>query len=391
MKVALVYDRVNKIGGAERVLEALHEIYPASPLFTLVSQKKNAPWSAKFEVKPTFFNRLPFLRSRHEWLAPFAGFAFETLDLSDFDLVISVTSAEAKAVITRPETLHLCYCLTPTRYLWSGVEVYRHQSLAPSVFDALLPPLRQADLTYAARPDGYLSISQAVQKRLQTYYHRPSTVIYPPIDYDFFSALPKPRKTAYFLVVSRLVPYKRVDLAIELTRRLGQPLVVVGTGSEFIRLQRLARGLPVSFTGQINDRRLRALYQGAKAVLFPQEEDFGLVPLEAAATGTPTLALGRGGALETVLPGQTGLFFPEPTVESLQETARLFLSGQVHFSATTCRRQAARFSKRRFKRAFSAKVNLLWRKHQVRMLSSSPAASALASGRSRAIPVPSSS
>jgi glycosyltransferase involved in cell wall biosynthesis len=185
----------------------LHKIYPDAPLFTLVHNPKTAPWAKVFKVIPTFFNQIPFLKTRHEWLAPFASLAFETFDFNQYDLVISVTSSDAKSIITQPKTLHICYCLTPTRYFWSQP--------FPKLLNFLLPYFKKLDLLISHRPDFYLAISNEVQKRLKDFYNQPSQVIYPPIDYEFF-AKTKRNKSDYYLVVSRLVPYKKIDLVIKL-------------------------------------------------------------------------------------------------------------------------------------------------------------------------------
>ena len=366
MRVALVYDRVNKFGGAERVLLALKKLYPDAPLYTLVYNKPTATWAKGFKVIPTFFNKLKFLRRRHEILAPFSALAFETFDLKEFDVVISVTSDQAKAVITKPETLHLCYCLTPTRYLYSAAALYRHHFRPGWLFDKYLPPARAADQIYASRPDAYLSISREVAKRIKDYYGRPAEVLYPPIDYDFFSAPHRHKKSNFYLLVSRLVPYKKVNLVIEAFNRLSLPLIVVGIGSEEKKLKKMA-GDTIEFVGQVDDVKLRRLYAGARALIFPQIEDFGLVPLEAAAAGTPSLAFAGGGAVETIIDGYTGLFYKEQTSGAIETTVHRFESGRHQIGAKRCHEQAARFSEDRFSTAFSAKVNSLWQEQQKNM------------------------
>lgn len=368
MKVALVYDRVNKFGGAERVLLDLHQIFPDAPLFTLVYDRLASPWSKGIKVVPTFFNQVKFLRSRHEILAPLAGLAFETFDLSIFDIVISVTSAEAKAVITKPETLHLCYCLTPTRYLWSGAEEYKKQVRPRFLFDWYLKNARRSDLVYASRPDYYFSISHEVARRVKDYYQRPSEVIYPGINYDFFSKTHRHKKGNYYLVVSRLVPYKNTDLVIEAFNQLGLPLIVVGTGSEEEKLKKLAKD-NIDFVGFVDDLKLRRLYAGAKALVYPQREDFGLAPLEAAAAGTPTLGLAAGGTAETVIDKYTGLFFAEENSSAIVRAVKLFESGRHQISPRRCREQAFRFSRNQFRKEFSDKVEAVWQEYRKKFLS----------------------
>lgn len=355
MRVALVYDRANKLGGAERILATLHRLYPEAPLYTLVCNEQTAPWTKGFQVIPTFFNKVHFLRTRHELLAPFSAIAFETFDLSSFDIVISITSAEAKAVITKPGTFHICYCLTPTRYLWSGTEEYRRHFPVKSLFDFYLKNARQSDLVYANRPDIYISTSKEIQKRVTNYYQKKSEVIYPPINYSFFNQIHQPKKGDYYLVVSRLVPYKRIDIAIEAFNQLNKHLIIVGTGSEEKELKKIAKD-NIEFTGVIDDSTLRKYYAKAQALIFPQVEDFGLTPLEAAATGTPTLAFGSGGVVETVTDLYTGLFFSDQTAPSIIDAVRRFESGHHHISSRHCHEKALEFSEDRFARLFSAKV-----------------------------------
>lgn len=366
MKVALVYDRVNKFGGAERVLLSLKRIFPKAPLYTLVYDAKAAPWSKGFKVIPTFLNKIKLFRRRHEILAPISALAFETFNLNGYDLVITVTSDQAKAVITRPETLHLCYCLTPTRYLYSGVAEYRRNFPIKWLFDKYLPLARSADQIYARRPDAYLAISREVAKRISEYYSQDSEVIYPPVNYEFFEKTHLHKKGNYYLVVSRLVPYKKTDLVIEAFNRLKLPLVVVGTGSGENGLKNMA-GDTIEFAGQVDDIKLRQLYAGARALIFPQIEDFGLVPLEAAAAGTPTLAYAAGGAAETIIEKFTGLFFDEQSSEAIVNTVRRFEAGRHQISAKKCKERAREFAEDRFASAFSAKVNSQWKEHQKSM------------------------
>lgn len=363
MKVALVYDRVNKMGGAERVLMDLHRLYPDAPLFTLVHNEQTAIWSKNFKVIPTFFNKIKFFRNHHELLAPFAALAFETFDFREFDVVISITSAEAKSIITKPPTLHICYCLTPTRYLWSANREYREAFQIKPVFDLYLKSARISDLIFANRPDYYLSISKEVQRRVSKYYQKNSDVIYPAIDYDFFSMPHQHRKQDYYLVVSRLVPYKRADIVIEAFNQLHKPLKIVGIGSEETRLKKIA-GNNIDFLGNVDDVKLRQLYAKAKAIICPQDEDFGLTSLEAAAAGTPALAYKSGGYLETIIDNDTGLFFEDQTKDAIISVVNRFEAGHHQISLKHCREQASQFGKDRFAKAFSAKVNKIWLQHQ---------------------------
>ncbi len=353
MKVALVYDWVSKIGGAERVLEALHEIWPEAPLYTAVYNSTTAPWAKKFQVIPSFLNKFPLASKHHEfypWLTPLA---FEGFDFSDFDVVISVTSAYAKGIITRPSTLHFCYCLTPTRYLWSGYHQYFKNKPLRFLSKPLLKYLRNWDKVACQRPDFYLAISENVQKRIKKYYHRSSKVVYPPLDINKFFIIKEKRSSDYFLMVSRLVAYKKVDLAIKAFNQLGWPLKIVGIGSQMSRLKIMAKR-NIEFLGQLTDNELLSYYQNCRAVVFPQEEDFGLVPLEAQACGKPVIAFKAGGALETVVEGRTGTFFYPQTSQALIKTLKVFKAKD--FNPGVCRKNAKKFSKQSFKDNFKKAI-----------------------------------
>ena len=365
-KIAFVYDRVNKWGGAERVLLALHEIWPEAPLFTSVYDPKGAPWAKDFEVIPSFLQKIPFVQSRHEMLAPLMPIAFESFNFDDYEVIISVTSEAAKGIITKPKTLHLCYCLTPTRYLWSGYEDYFSSTARQLVSLPAIGYLRKWDQIAAQRPDYYIAISENVRRRIRKYYQREAEVVYPAVDTERFKGSKvqrfkvntkyKIQDTRYFLVVSRLVPYKRIDIAVEAFNQLGWPLKIVGTDSEMRRLKRMAKD-NIEFLGQLTDEKLIRYYQGCQAVVFPQEEDFGLVPLEAQACGKPVIAYNGGGALETVVAGKTGLFFYPQTAAALIKSLKGLKS--LTFKAGDCRKQAEKFSKEIFKKKFRKVVENL--------------------------------
>jgi len=348
MKVALVYDRVNKFGGAERVLLTFHKIFPKAPLYTLVYDAKSAPWAKVFNVIPSFFNKLPFLRNKHEWLAPFSAMAFESFDFSKFDLVISVTSSDAKAIITKPNQYHICYCLTPTRYFWSGENEYITDKKFKYIPLWLRNYFRTTDLLISKRPDEYIAISNEVKSRILKYYHRESSVIYPSIDDKFYTKkyIPIENRNNY-LIVSRLVPYKKVDIAIKVFNKLNKSLIVVGTGSEMKKLRRLA-GKTIKFTGPINDTDLINQYKNAKAVIFPQIEDYGLVPIEAQSCGTPVIAYGKGGALETIIKNKTGIFFEDQTINSLADAVIRF--EKLSINPEDCYKNSLRFNETNFRK-----------------------------------------
>ncbi len=364
MKVALVYDRVNKWGGAERVLLTLHEMFPSAPLYTSVYDREKAPWAKVFpKVHTSFLQKIPFAKGNHEFLGTFMPIAFETFNFSGYDLVISVTSEAAKGIITRPPTKHICICLTPTRYLWSHYEAYFKGQAFKGIAKPFVDHLRRWDKIAAQRPDVMVAISNEVKHRITKYYGRGSAVIFPPVGTKKFQApnlesqtnpKPKIQNRKYYLVVSRLVPYKRVDLAISAFNKLRLPLVVVGTGSQEFKLKFESKK-NIKFVGEISEKELRKYYQNAKALIMPQEEDFGIASVEAQACGTPVVAYKKGGALDTVIVGKTGIFFTEQTAESLENSLKNFneLIHQRNFSEA-CVENAKRFSKEIFKRRLSA-------------------------------------
>ena len=351
MKTALVYDRVNKWGGAERDLLALHELFPNAPLYTSVYNPKGAAWAKVFpNVVPSFLNKIPFAKDRHEHFAYLMPLAFESLDFSEFDLVISVTSEAAKGIITKPKTLHICYCLTPTRYLWSHHELYFKNPVFKAVASPSVRYLKAWDKVAASRPDILIAQSKAVQERIKRYYGRDSQIIYPPVDFDFFSTGPKDKRENFYLLVSRLVPYKRVDLAIEAFNKLGPPLYVVGVGSEEDRLKGMAKK-NIHFVKELTDQRLAGYYRKCAAFIMPQEEDFGLAAVEAQAAGAPVIAYRAGGALDIVVEGKSGLFFDRQTLGALVGAVRKFT--RVKFDHQLISESAKKFSKERFKREFA--------------------------------------
>lgn len=370
MRVALVYDRVNKWGGAERVLLALHKLFPGAPLYTSVYNPETAEWAKVFlKVIPSFLQNFPFAKTRHDLYAPLMPLAFESFDFSEFDLVISVTSEAAKGIITSPKTKHLCYMLTPTRYLWSGFEEYFNTSFKQSIAKSLLNYLKRWDKIAARRPDKIIAISKTVANRATRYYERDPQVIHPPVNHILrYSINPGYSRHArfdlaklegkYYLVVSRLVPYKKVDLVVDAFNEMSKQLVIVGTGSEEKSLRKQSKYKNIHFVGQVSDKELISYYKGCKALIFPQEEDFGIVAVEAQLFGKPVIAYKAGGATEIVKDGLTGLFFTVQDKQSLINATNKF--EQMNFKSNSCRKNAERFSFENFKRNFLQEVeNLL--------------------------------
>jgi glycosyltransferase involved in cell wall biosynthesis len=356
MKVAIVYDRVNKWGGAERVLLALHELFPEAPLYTSVYNEKEASWAKVFpKVVTSFLQKFPFARSNHEFLAPLMPLAFESFDLTGFNLVISVTSEAAKGVRTKPETLHICYCLTPTRYLWSHHDEYFKGSPFKGLAGLFVNYLRKWDKVASNRPDKIVAISTEIKNRVKKYYDRESEIIFPPVNVNKFQTTNhnlqtnskfKIEKDKYYLMVSRLVKYKRVDLVIKTFNKLGYPLVIIGTGREENKLKRMA-GKNIKFAGQVSEKDLSVYYRNARALIMPQEEDFGIVAIEAQSFGVPVIAYKKGGAIDTVINGKTGLLFDQQNEESLTEAIATF--EKMTFVVDNLYTNAKRFSKEIFK------------------------------------------
>jgi len=346
-RVALVHDYLNQAGGAEKVVEIFAEMFPGAPIYTSVYDRERMPavWRT-LDIRTSFMQRITPRVGLAKALVPLYPTAFELFDLSSYDLVLSSTTAFAKGVITRPETCHVCYCNNPTRLVWMYHDYLRYERLPPGA-RCLLPwlttPLRVWDYAAAQRVDYFVAGSFNAARRIAKYYRRESDVVQPAIDTTQFH--PSDSIEDFFLVVSRLQPYKRIDLAVEACTRLGLPLRIVGSGPDQVRLQRLA-GPPVRFLGRVSDAEVQNLLARCRALLFPGEEDFGLTPLEAQASGRPVIAYGVGGVLETVIEGQTGQFFREPTVDALMDVLRNF---DDRYDPAVLRRQAERFDKRVFK------------------------------------------
>jgi glycosyltransferase involved in cell wall biosynthesis len=360
MKVAIVYDRVNKWGGAERVLLALHALFPDAPLYTSVYDRESAPWANVFEVRTSFLQKIPFARTHHEMFAPLMPLIFESFTFDEFDLVISVTSESAKGIITKPHTHHICICLTPTRYLWSGYKEYFAEPIFRFITRPLVAYLRVWDTIAATRPDTMIAISSTVQARIDRYYHRESRVIFPPTQLSGQSLLFKKSTkrddvdTPYFLVVSRLskmTAYKRVDLAIRAANTLKIPLKVIGSGKDFEHYKEMA-GPTVEMLGNVADSELVTYYKNCTALIFPGKEDFGLVMVEAHLYGRPVIAYRAGGATEIVQEGKTGEFFDSQSVKSLITVLKSF--DRSRYNENDCMARAKKFSIAQFENELKA-------------------------------------
>ncbi len=362
MKIALVHDWLNGMRGGEKVLEALCELYPSAEIFTLLlEEEKVSPRIRGMTIHTSFIQRLPLSRRHYRHYLPLFPRAIESFDLSGFDLVISTSHAVAKGCRPPTGARSICYCFTPMRYLWFfSRDYFGSGPLRKLLLKPVFAYLRRWDLRSAARVGRFLAISKTVADRIDRVYNREAGVIYPPVDTEFFT--PGSPEGDYFLIVSALVPYKRIGLAIEAFRRLRLPLKIAGTGPDSGRLRKLA-GEGIEFPGWVDDGELRELYRNCRALIFPGLEDFGIVPLEAQACGRPVIGFGQGGLAETTVPWPsapgrppTGVFFAEPTPESLAGAVRLFLDREADFDPREIRDHARRFGREIFKEKFAAAV-----------------------------------
>jgi glycosyltransferase involved in cell wall biosynthesis len=369
MKVAFIHDWLVSLAGSEQVLLKMHELFPKAPIYTSVYCEKNFPSLKNVKVITSFLQKVPFAKSKHQMFPHLRPVAFEQFDLSKYDIVISDGHAEAKGVITKPETLHICYCHTPIRYYWSDYHEYiknlRYGILNPLIklgMPYLINYLRLWDIAAADRVDYFIANSQYVANRIKKYYRRDATVIYPPVDTAKFKPAGKVKN--YYFAAGRLIPYKKFDLIIEAFNDLGLPLKIAGTGSEFKKLKEMAKK-NVELLGYVSDEELTRLYAEAKAFIFPQEEDFGIAPVEAMASGRPVIAYAKGGALETVKEGVTGIFFKEQTPQCLIDAVRKF-DPQV-FQPTKIRQHALNFDIKVFQKKIKQFIAEKYQKHQEEM------------------------
>jgi glycosyltransferase involved in cell wall biosynthesis len=365
MKVAIVHDYLNQYGGAERVLEALCELYPDAPVYTSIySPEKVQHRFDHRRVITSFMQKLPGVMDHHQAFLPFYPFAFESFDLSDYELVISSSSAWAKGVITRPNTLHISYCHTPMRFVWQYEDYARRErlgKLAKAALPFFLSYVRLWDVTSARRPDYYVANSQTVARRIADFWRRDSVVINPPVETGRIPFSNGPRQD-FYLWVGRLVPYKRADIAVKAFAELDLPLKVVGTGRDIEVLKHLA-GPKTEFLGYVPDDEVRYLFSQCRAFIQSGAEDFGITPVEAMAGGAPVIAIRQHGPAETVREGETGFFFEEQTPAALAATVRRFEREAVRFDNKAIRRYAQTFDRELFCRRFGEYVAERWEEH----------------------------
>ena len=355
-KVALVASWLNQYGGAERVLEVAHDLFPDAPVFTSTYWPAAMPATYQsWDIRVSFLDRLPLARQNQRLLLPLYPRAFEALDLRGYDIILSITSAFAHGVRVPPAAQHICYCLTPARFLWSYpeyVERERIGRLPRAALPLFIGYLRRWDRRVANRVTRFVAISEKVRGRIAAYYQRDSTIVYPPVEVDRFNI--SSDRGDYFLILSRLVPYKRIDLAVQAFNELGLPLVIAGDGRDRARLQEMAKP-NVRFLGRVSDAAGRDLLARCRAFLFPGEEDFGITPLEANASGRPVIAFAGGGALDSTVEGVTGEFFRTPTAAALADVVCVF--DDRKYDPQTIRKHAEKFGTQVFKEKLGRLVN----------------------------------
>ncbi|MDI3534964.1 MAG: hypothetical protein PWQ82_1329 [Thermosediminibacterales bacterium] len=350
MKIAIVHDWLTNMGGAERIIKVFREMFPEAPIYTLVFNKEKMPDEFKnMDIRTSFIQKMPFAKTNYQMYLPLMPIAVEQFDLSEYEVILSSSTCCAKGVITRTDTLHICYCNTPMRYAWDFYHEYvkGKNIITKSMIAVAMNYIRLWDRVSADRVDYFIANSKNVKRRIKKHYRRDAAIIYPPVDTEFFT--PSDEGEDFYLVVSRLVPYKRVDLVIEVFNELGLPLVIIGDGPEFKNYRSMAND-NVSLMGRLSDKEVREYYRKCRALIFPGEEDFGIVPLEAQSCGRPVIAYGKGGALETVVEGKTGLFFYKQNKESLKQAVLIFEKEAHKFNREVIRNHALKFGVNRFKK-----------------------------------------
>jgi glycosyltransferase involved in cell wall biosynthesis len=370
LKVAIVHYWLVSMRGGEKVIESMCRVFPQADIYTLVYRPEAISDTIKaHKITTSFLQRLPGGVKAYQNLLPLMPFAVEAFDLSGYDLVISSDTNVTKGVVTPMEVLHVNYCHTPMRYAWDMYHDYMQGSglgrMKKLAMGLVMNWLRIWDVAASNRIDHFLANSKYVKKRIAKHYRRDATVVYPPADLAAFSPRPDEVKD-FYLVLGQIIPYKRIDIAVEAFNRLGKPLVIIGEGSEVERLR--ARAKPnVRFLGRQPFPVIREHFATCRAFVFPGVEDFGITPVEAQASGRPVLAFGRGGALETVIDGETGLFFREQTPEALMDAVERLEAGRHSITVEKCVENADRFSEERFRADLEASVRQALAKHRAEM------------------------
>lgn len=371
MRIALVHDYLVQYGGAERVLEAFAEIFPYAPIYTIVYEKDLMHGTfAGRRLYTSFLQKIPFAKTRHRLFPPLMPSAIEQFDFSPYDVVLSDSSSYAKGIITGPDTLHICYMHTPMRYAWDDCQKYTQDFYFPNFIKRLVPfamnYIRLWDRASADRPDILISNAKFIARRIKKYYNRESVVINPPISVNNFRL--SQTHDDYYLMVSRLMRYKRHDIVIEAFNKLGLPLKIIGRGPEFKRLKKMA-GPNIEFLGRVEDNDLPGFYAKCKAFVFPQEEDFGIVAIEAMASGRPLIAFRGGDIVEHMEEGRTGIFFEKQTAESVIEALKKFQT--LQFDPAYIRSKSLKFDREIFKEKIKTFVENALEEHRKKLSSNS--------------------
>lgn len=360
MRSAIVHDwLISGVGGGEKVLQAIHQLYP-SPIYTLVHNEKQLQntYFQDLTIISSFIQRLPWAKTKYKSYLPLFPLAIEHLDVTAYDLVISASHCVAKGVITSPDQLHICYCHTPMRYAWDLMHEYLRESnlergVKGAVVKMFLHYLRGWDVHSSRRVDHFIANSRYVARRIGKFYGREATVIYPPVDVSFYQEVNS--KDRYYITASRFVPYKRIDLIVEAFSKMpDKKLIVIGDGPEMAKVKEKAAH-NIELLGYQPDEILRGYLQKAKAFVFAAVEDFGILPVEAMACGTPVIAFGKGGVCETVISGETGLFYQEQSVHSLIDAVNE--CEKLEFDSRLCCKRAEHFSQKNFNEQFSKFVS----------------------------------
>ena len=364
-KIAIVADWLTNQGGAEKVILDIYKCFPEATIFTTIYNQEKLPQFKEAKIITSFLQNFPFAKNKHQLYLALMPFAFESFDFSDFDIVISSSFACAKGIITKPETLHISYCHNPMRYIWDESHQYLKEHNFSQIFKLIAKPflhlIRLWDKISAERIDYYISNSKFVSKRIQKYYQKESTVIYPGVEFTSTKIEIKSTKKDYYLATGRLKPFKRFDLIIEAFNQSRKNLVIAGTGEDLDRLKALNTNPNTKFVGFVSNQELHKLFSNAKAFIFPQAEDFGITPVEAQYFGCPVIAYKKGGALETVSDKKTGLFFDQQTPDALNQIIEILEN--THFDYNLIHKHATQFSNLNFQKKLKDFVELKYKEY----------------------------
>ncbi|MFA5948109.1 MAG: glycosyltransferase [Candidatus Gracilibacteria bacterium] len=365
-KIALVFDWMTNRGGAERVNIMLKKMFPTAPIFSSIFNHDIFPEFKESAITTSFIQSLPFSKTHHQYYISLMPYAYELFDLSEFDIVISSSHACAKGIITKPETMHICYCHSPMRYAWdnwhSYISEYKMNPVLKYFGKKMIHKIRMWDRLSSDRVDYFIANSETTKKRIRKYYSKPSVVINPMVDIKKFRI--SENREEYFLALGRLIPYKKFDLIIQAFNELKLPLKIVGDGNMRKDLEKMAEN-NIEFLGFVDDKELPELYSNCEALIFPQLEDFGIIPLEAMASGRPVIAYNKGGATKTVIDQKTGIFFDTQDKNSLKNAVKKYLDEKKKFNPEEIRKHAEKFDRKEFEKNFLGFMKEKWDKWQI--------------------------